>query len=146
MTPSRWRAGGHREHERQSRDPSSDPTPDDLAARGRCRPSGFRKTLESAVVQSGRWEKWCLPDERGRRFDQLAPERREWMVRVCSRYEWRSEAVVSARQRLFDNLALDGIDGDGHVVEAISTCLDRYVAAFNLNGIASRLLVQLSRG
>jgi D-tagatose-1,6-bisphosphate aldolase subunit GatZ/KbaZ len=119
---------------------------DDLAARGRCSPSGFRKTLASAVVQSGRWKKWCLPDERGRRFDQLAPERREWMVQACSRYEWRREAVVSARQRLFDNLARDGIDGDGHVVEAISTRLDRYVTAFNLNGIASDLLTQLSCG
>jgi AraC family transcriptional regulator len=46
-SPSGWRAGGHREHERQSRDPSADPSPTDLAARGHFGVTGTRLSVEN---------------------------------------------------------------------------------------------------
>lgn len=49
----------------------------ELCARERAygRDSGFEKALKAAVVESNRWRKWLTPDEAGRRFDELAPER-----------------------------------------------------------------------
>ncbi len=49
MTPSRWRAGGHRGHQRQSRDPDADPSLQQLAARG-----AFGVTGTRLSVQTGR--------------------------------------------------------------------------------------------
>jgi AraC family transcriptional regulator len=46
-TPTGWRAGEHRRHERQSRDPSADPTPDELAQRGRFGVTGTRLSVET---------------------------------------------------------------------------------------------------
>jgi AraC family transcriptional regulator len=46
-TPTGWRSGGHRQHERVSRDPAADPTPEDLAARGAFGVSGTRLSVRS---------------------------------------------------------------------------------------------------
>ena len=115
-----------------------------LAADGRCMASYFLETLEQAVVRSGRWEKWRLPDEKGRDFSELSTHRRRWMVQACSRYVWRTPEVVSARRRLMETLSDQGIDGERQVVDAVAVRLQRYVAAFNLEGTASALLAYLS--
>lgn len=48
-TPTAWRDGGYREHERQSRDPAADPTPEGLASSGE-----FSVTGRRLSVQTGR--------------------------------------------------------------------------------------------
>ena len=47
MTPTEWRRGGHKRHERQSRDPAADPTPDTLASRGEFGVTGTRLSVET---------------------------------------------------------------------------------------------------
>ena len=47
MSPSEWRRGGHRRHERQSRDPAADPTPQDLARRGAFGITGSRLSADT---------------------------------------------------------------------------------------------------
>jgi AraC family transcriptional regulator len=49
MTPSDWRAGGRDRHQRQSRDPAADPTPEGLAGRG-----AFGITATRLSVDTGR--------------------------------------------------------------------------------------------
>ena len=101
-------------------------------------------TLEQDVVRSGRWEKWRLPSEKDREFSDLPPQRRRWLVQACSRYVWESPVVASARERLMQTLADCGIDGERQVVDAVAARLQRYVAAFNLEGTTSALLAYLS--
>jgi len=95
-------------------------------------PSEFREVLKTAVLDSNRWQKWLLPDEVGRGFDQLAPARQEWLVATGARYIWTDPRVVAARQRLYDHLRPALPDPHGFVVERIAQNAQVYVDAFNL--------------
>ncbi|MGA2821554.1 MAG: class II D-tagatose-bisphosphate aldolase, non-catalytic subunit [Anaerolineales bacterium] len=101
-------------------------------ARGRIRPSRFMDCLESAVVRSGRWKKWLLPGERGERFQELRPERRDWLTQTGARYVWTDPEVRAARRRLYRNLARAGLDSHEYVIERISQSIDHYVNSFRL--------------
>ena len=88
--------------------------------------------LEKAVVDSGRWQKWLQPDEEGKPFADLAPDRRSWLAQTGARYIWTVPAVVKARQRLYENLALVTPGPATYVVDRIVDVIDRYVGAFHL--------------
>lgn len=95
-------------------------------------PSGFMEALQQAVLDSGRWRKWLLPDEVGKPFAELSPARREWLVQTGSRYVWTVPAVVSARKVLYANLSAVFPDPHRFVVDRVAEVIDRYVVAFHL--------------
>ena len=95
-------------------------------------PSGFMATLARAVVESGRWKKWLLTEEVGLNFDQVRPERGQWLVQTGSRYVWAEPSVVSARRALYSNLTTVIADPHQVVVDSIALAIDRYVVAFHL--------------
>lgn len=94
--------------------------------------SRFMQVLEQAVINSGRWTKWLQPDERGKDFSALLPERRAWLVQTGARYIWTEPSVVAARHKLYDNLRAIIPDPNAYVVERIALAMDRYICAFNL--------------
>jgi len=94
--------------------------------------SGFMEALEQAVLDSGRWKKWLQPDEKGLEFQELVPERREWLVQTGARYIWTQPEVKGARQRLYQNLANVMPDPHAYVVDRIAGTMDRYINAFGL--------------
>lgn len=96
---------------------------------------GLEAALRQAVVDSGRWQKWLLPPEKGREFDELSSERRAWLVRTGARYVWTRPSVVAARKRLYQNMRMNGVDPDAVVRIAIEQSLDRYFQAFGLTGV-----------
>lgn len=95
-------------------------------------PSGFLPALQGAVLASGRWLKWLQPDERGLDFAALAPARQEWLLQTGARYIWTDPGVLSARQRLYENLSSALPDPHGYVVERIAARIERYLREFNL--------------
>jgi tagatose-1,6-bisphosphate aldolase non-catalytic subunit AgaZ/GatZ len=101
--------------------------------------SGMEDALIRAVVDSGRWRKWRLAEEKGLDFEALSPERRAWMIRTGSRYVWTAPAAAAARERLYENLRRQGIDGPAAVRLAIERAMDRYFRGFGLTGV-NRLL------
>jgi D-tagatose-1,6-bisphosphate aldolase subunit GatZ/KbaZ len=98
------------------------------------RRSGIRAALGRAVVDSGRWRKLLLPDERRRDFEALSPARRAWLTRTGARYVWTAPEVVRARKRLRENLRSPGRDPEAEVRMAIERSMDRYFRAFGLRG------------
>jgi len=110
-----------------------------LVSRPQTVPSGMMQSLEKAVFDSGRWQKWLQPDERDLAFADLSAERRTWLVRTGARYIWTDPAVLAARQRLYDNLSVVLPDPNQYVVERIAASLDHYVNHFHLFD-ADRLL------
>ncbi|GIV58059.1 MAG: hypothetical protein KatS3mg042_0972 [Rhodothermaceae bacterium] len=104
--------------------------------------SGFAGALRRAVVAGGRWRKWLRPDERGRPFGALAPERQAWLIETGSRYVWTHPDVRAARARLYAHLAPHR-DADAYVVRRIQEAILRYARAFNLPGFMDRLLAAL---
>jgi D-tagatose-1,6-bisphosphate aldolase subunit GatZ/KbaZ len=102
--------------------------------------SGFKEVLQAAVVDSNRWQKWLAPEEAGRRFEELALPRQEWLVATGARYVWTDPRVLAARQRLYDNVRplrsprSESPDPNGFVVDRIADNIQLYVDAFNLKG------------
>jgi len=117
----------------------------DLCAREQAQglTSGFEEALRDAVIESNRWRKWLTPDEAGRRFDELMPERQEWLVATGARYVWTDPRVLAARARLYEHLRHELPDPHGFVVERIAQNIQKYVDAFNLRG-SRRLLCDQS--
>ena len=105
------------------------------------RPSGFVQVLQQAVVDSGRWQKWLQPEERGLDFAQLSSERRDWLTQTGARYIWTAPAVLDARSRLYQNLTPVMSDPHAFVVDHIAGVIDRYIDAFNLRN-SLRLLAE----
>jgi D-tagatose-1,6-bisphosphate aldolase subunit GatZ/KbaZ len=107
-------------------------------ARPKLRPSNLLHHLEQAVIDSGRWRKWLQPDEAGKAFSELPPERRRWLVQTGARYIWTAPAVVAARQVLYSNLRTATFDPHQYLVDRIAGCIDKYINAFNLsNSVAT---------
>jgi tagatose-1,6-bisphosphate aldolase non-catalytic subunit AgaZ/GatZ len=94
--------------------------------------SNFMAALEEAVVESGRWKKWLLPDEQGKEFSKLSPERRAWLAQTGARYIWTQPGVVEARRKLYENLSTTMPDPHTYVLERIERAIDKYINAFNL--------------
>lgn len=94
--------------------------------------SGFMRTLRTAVIDSGRWQKWLLADENGREFEQLSPERQDWLLQTGSRYTWTAPPVVEARQQLYGNLATRMPDPHRFVVDHVMQAIEKYLIQFNL--------------
>jgi len=99
-------------------------------------PSGFEAFIKNAVVDSNRWQKWLMPEEMGREFEELASPRQEWLVATGARYVWTEPRVLTARKRLYDNLRYEasGEFSDPHafVVDHIAQNIQKYVDVFNL--------------
>ena len=95
-------------------------------------PSQFMAVLQQAVVASGRWKKWLLPEENGLDFTQLSPERRDWLRQTGARYIWTDPAVLVAREQLYQNVSPLMPDPHGYVVDRIARVMDKYIVAFHL--------------
>ncbi len=94
--------------------------------------SNFIQTLQDAVIQSGRWKKWLLAEEKGTEFADLSEARREWLLKTGSRYIWTEARVVEARNTLYRNLTEAGIDPHTFVLNRITKAIEKYIRAFNL--------------
>ena len=103
-------------------------------------PSRFQVHLQEAVLESGRWQKWLQPAERGLEFDQLDLARRDWLVQTGARYVWTNPAVKQARSRLYENLSPVISDPHRYVVDRIINAIERYIVAFRLEGFQEWLL------
>ena len=101
--------------------------------------SKFKSVLWQAVINSQRWKKWLLPDEIGKNFDEISPERQLWLVKTGCRYIWEKPEVVAARTRLMENLSDNGVDAEFIVLSNIERSMDKYFYNFNLVNFNSEL-------
>jgi D-tagatose-1,6-bisphosphate aldolase subunit GatZ/KbaZ len=96
------------------------------------KPSKLLENITNAVIQSNRWQKWLLADEKGLDFNSLTPERKLWLLQTGSRYIWTNPAVLSARENLYKNVSGILSDPNEFVVDRIVKSIDRYLQSFNL--------------
>jgi len=101
--------------------------------------SNLMDTMQTVVIESGRWKKWLLVEEKGLPFDELRPGRKEWLLKTGSRYIWTHPQVVAARETLYHNLGLMGIDAQAYVIESIISVIEKYIRAFNLQNSVDTL-------
>ncbi len=111
-----------------------------LSEAGRiAKPAPMMEQLWRSVINSGRWKKWLQPDESPGDFHSISPERQEWLVKTGCRYIWENPEVVAVRNRLYQNIGLQGTDAAAIVESSIESAMDRYFHKFNLTGLNSLL-------
>ena len=103
--------------------------------------SGLGAALREESVQSGRWKKWMVDGK-----DQLLPEDifkdeklTQLIIEISGHYTFDLPRVKEEIARLYQNLAVSGIDGEKYVIYRIQASVDHYVACFNLTGLTSKL-------
>lgn len=101
--------------------------------------SRMNATLRKLVIASGRWKKWVRGNESADDFASITPERQRWLIQTGARYIWQKPEAVAARQMLYSNLALNGIDAEGIVLSTIEHAIDKYYVAYNLVDLNSLL-------
>lgn len=104
------------------------------------RPSKFMKTLYDSIVGSERWKKWLFKHEEGKSFELLSKRRQKWLLQTGARYVWMEDDVKKARERLYHNLRLNGIDGEKLVLKSLNRSMSRFFNAFNLKNLNYSIL------
>lgn len=99
------------------------------------KPVPIKETLWRTVVESGRWTKWLKEGENRENFYANTPGRQEWLIKTGCRYIWAKPEVVAARTRLYENLKLNGIDGEYIIGSRVESAMDKYFFKFNLVGL-----------
>jgi D-tagatose-1,6-bisphosphate aldolase subunit GatZ/KbaZ len=104
--------------------------------------SRFREKLENAVFQSDKWKKWLI-NKNHNLEDILSDEAlKKEIVLVNGHYFYRDPEIQDARKKLFYNLDHSGIlkDPERIVIEEVKKTIQKYVAAFNLKNLTTKLL------
>jgi tagatose-1,6-bisphosphate aldolase non-catalytic subunit AgaZ/GatZ len=109
-------------------------------------PSLFRSVLKDCIIESGRWKKWLLQNEKGKTFNDLSLDRQRWLLQTGSRYVWAQKSVVKARMLLYQNMKKNSIDGEETVLGNIDAVMEKYITSFNLVNVTSRIGQALKAG
>jgi len=107
------------------------------------KPSNIMRKLNDAVIRSGRWKKWLTEKERSLEFDQLPTERRKWLLGTGARYVLSCSELIKTRTILRENLERYGVDVERMVIAKLRDVLWKYVHAFNLKDLTSKLNTRL---
>ncbi len=99
--------------------------------------SNLLKILENAVIESDRWKKWLQEGEKD--FFDLNKQRKDWIIKTSARYVWANPEVKCALNMLYNNLRLNGIDGENIVLINIEKAMDKYFREFNLLNLNLKL-------
>lgn len=97
--------------------------------------------LREESVRSGRWKKWMVDGK-----DRLTPEEifkdeklACLITEISGHYAFNIPRVKDEIAKLYENLAVSGIDGEAYVIYKIQASVDRYVECFNLKGLTSKI-------
>lgn len=105
-------------------------------------PSQFFKTLETKVLNSGKWKKWLPVSFADNPLEFLAnADNREALVRVNGHYFFNDKNIIEAKTRLFSNLKEYNVvpDPERLIIEKLKLVINKYVNSFNLKGLTSKI-------
>ena len=96
--------------------------------------SNFYKTILKEAIKCGRWEKWLQTpaDEKQITNDKTLSKQ---ILYLAGHYTFNEAIIKEQRNILYSNLELCGIDPNRYVINHLKSNLDKYVTAFNLEGM-----------
>lgn len=102
----------------------------------------IRDTLLTKAVESERWRKWMVGEQKSFSIDQIKADEGlcEEILDIAGHYTFNDPVVKKAIEKLFANLNSVGVDGDRYVVDAIKRCLRTHAENLGLRGLTSKLL------
>lgn len=108
--------------------------------------ANFTSIIQEAVLKSNRWKKWLKKEQSHLSEQDIAEDKDKLMeiTRVCGHYVFVQKEVEKAKGELFYNLKTKGViaDPEEKVKEDIKAVITKYVEAFHLAGITSKILIE----
>ncbi len=98
--------------------------------------------LPKAAVETGRWRKWMVGEVGKYSVDKVLEdaELTAQIADISGHYTFEDEKVASALKALLDNLESANVPARRYVLDKIKYSIGKYVTAYNLRGLTSRLL------
>ena len=103
--------------------------------------SGLADTLRRAAVETGRWRKWMVGEQaRMDVEDVLKDEELTHLIAdIAGHYTYESAEVAPVLKQMLDNLEAANVPARRYVLDKIKRSIGRYVSAYNLRGLTSKL-------
>jgi len=103
--------------------------------------SELERALKEEAVESGRWKKWMVDGKDKLSAEEIFKDEKLTLLitEISGHYTFNNDRVKKEIQKLYQNLADNGIDGEAYVIYKIQNSIDHYVECFNLKGLTSKL-------
>lgn len=103
--------------------------------------SGLADVLRRAAVETGRWRKWMIGDQANLEVDEVLKDAELTAViaDIAGHYTFESAAVAPVLKQMLDNLEAANVPARRFVLDNIKRSIGRYVSAYNLRGLTSKL-------
>lgn len=106
--------------------------------------SKVRETLLIKAIESERWRKWMIGDQKDLTVEQILKsddeELRNEILDIAGHYTFNNDEVKAEIEKMYINLKGNNIDGQRFVIDHIKRPIRDYAEAYNLKNATSRIL------
>ncbi len=98
--------------------------------------------LPVAAVKTGRWRKWMVGETAKFTVEQVLADKEltAQITDISGHYTFEDDEVAPALEALLDNLETANVPARRYVLDSIKRSIIKYVTAYNLRGLTSRLM------
>ncbi len=103
--------------------------------------SGLADVLRRAAVETGRWRKWMVGEQGQLSVDEVLKDDQltHLIADISGHYTYESAAVAPVLETMLNNLEAANVPARRYVLDQIKRSIGRYVSAYNLRGLTSKL-------
>lgn len=105
--------------------------------------SNTRETLLIHAINSERWRKWMVGEQKDLTVDQILSSKDEQLqaeiLDIAGHYTFNDDEVRAEIKKLYTNLKTQNIDGERYVIDHIKRPIRDYTECYKLNGATSRI-------
>lgn len=103
--------------------------------------SDFRAVIARQTVISGKWKKWMTPDKTALSTEDILSDTglTSLITETAGHYTFEDPDVKEAKEKMFRNLSVAGMDPDSVVLYKLKNSIRRYAECFNMTGLTKEL-------
>ena len=103
--------------------------------------SNLFEVMRKTAVETNRWRKWMVGEQAELTVEQVLADEKlaNLILDISGHYTYESEAVAPELKKMLDNLEAANVPARRFVLDKIKRSIGKYVSAYNLRGLTSRL-------
>ena len=105
--------------------------------------SNVKEVLLKNAIESGRWKKWMVGNQRDLTVDEILNSNDENLkleiLDIAGHYTFNYDEVKEEIEKLYNNLKSNNIDGNRFVIDHIKRPIRDYVECYKLKGVTTRI-------
>lgn len=105
--------------------------------------SNVKEVLLKNAIESGRWKKWMVGNQRDLTVDEILNSNEENLkleiLDIAGHYTFNYDEVKEEIEKLYNNLKSNNIDGNRFVIDHIKRPIRDYVECYKLKGVTTRI-------